>query len=137
MTGEHVAEEHVPEHAVRVPAQLDDEHRGRCRIAAEVGSGLARMVVDGHVEVFAHCPQRLVVGCVERREAGVGRDAGQQDATEQIRLPRPLGLLDRVVDVVEEDLRDSGATPGRLGAEVGEPSVVGLDPGEPVVVVVA
>ena len=51
-------------------------------------------------------------------------------------LPRPLDLLDRVVDVVEEDLGDPGAAAGRLGAEVGEPPVVGLDPGEPVVVVV-
>ena len=51
-------------------------------------------------------------------------------------LPRPLDLLDRVVDVVEEDLRDPGTAAGRLGAEVGEPPVVRLDPGEPVVVVV-
>jgi hypothetical protein len=46
-----------------------------------------------------------------------------------------LHFGDGVVDVVEEHLRDTGAAPGRVGAELGQPAVVGLDAGEPAVVV--
>ena len=133
---EHVAEEQVPEDAVRVPAQLDDEHRGCCRVATEVGRGLSGVVVDRHVEVFARGPDRLVLGCIEGWKTRIGRHPREQDAPEQVGTPRTLDLLDRVVDVVEEDLCDPRPAAGRLGAEVGEPPVVGLDPGEAVVVVV-
>jgi hypothetical protein len=41
----------------------------------------------------------------------------------------PPDVLERVLDVVQEDLADAGASLGLLGAEVGHPPVVGLDPG--------
>ena len=46
----------------------------------------------------------------------------------------PAHVVDRVVDVVEEDLADAGAPLGKLTAPVDEPAVVGADPGEPVLV---
>ena len=41
---------------------------------------------------------------------------------------RPLDLGHRVVDVVQEDLRHARAATRRIGAEVGQPPVVGLQP---------
>ena len=44
-------------------------------------------------------------------------------------LLRPANLVERVVDVVQEDLREPGAAAGRGRAEVGDPAVVRLQPG--------
>ena len=67
-------------------------------------------------------------------EADLGGDGGQQDAVQPVLLG-PVDVLDRVVDVVQEDLADAGALVGLGRAEVDEPPVVGLDPGAPVRVV--
>jgi hypothetical protein len=42
---------------------------------------------------------------------------------------RPAHLVDGPVDVVEQDLGDAGPAAGRGGAEVGQPAVVGVQPG--------
>jgi hypothetical protein len=44
-------------------------------------------------------------------------------------LTGPDDLRDGIVDVVEEDLRHTGSAARRLGAEVGQPAVVGLESG--------
>jgi len=46
-------------------------------------------------------------------------------------LLRPLDVADGFVDVVEEDLRNAGASLGSERHEVGEPAVVGADAGQP------
>jgi hypothetical protein len=43
----------------------------------------------------------------------------------------PLDVLQRLVDVVQEDLADAGAALGEAGAPLGHPPVVGADAGEP------
>ena len=63
----------------------------------------------------------------------IGRD---QDAAAQAVLLDPLHVLDRVVDVVQEDLADAGATLREAAAPVGHPAVVRADAGEPVLVLV-
>ena len=75
MAVEDTAEREVPEHPVREPAELDHPHRHRRRVLAVVGRRLAAVVVQRHVELLAHRPDRLVVGREERRQPGVGRDA--------------------------------------------------------------
>ena len=59
-----------------------------------------------------------------------------QHAAAQAVLLAPLDVVDRVVDVVQEDLADAGATLGEPAAPVGQPAVVGADAGEAVLVLV-
>ena len=47
----------------------------------------------------------------------------------------PFDVLNGVIDVVEEHLADAGPALGELLAEVGQPAVVGLDAGVPMLVV--
>ena len=112
--------------------ELHHEDRHRREVRTRRGAGRARVVVHRHVEVGARGPDRVVVGREQRRELRVGRHAGKQDAAEEAVLARPLDLGHRVVDVVQEDLRHAGAPARRVGAEVGEPPVVRLQPGPPV-----
>ena len=64
-------------------------------------------------------------------DAASGRRAGQQYAAAQIVVGDPVHVAHGFGDVVEQDLTDPGAPFGVLGAEVGEPAVVGPQPGEP------
>ena len=114
---------------MRVPAELHHEHRHRRLVATRLGSRRARVVVDGHAEVLARRPDRVVVGRDQRGEIRVRRHAGEEDAAEEVVLSRPLDLGDRVVDVVEEDLRHARPPARRVGTEVGHPAVVCLEPG--------
>ena len=66
----------------------------------------------------------------------VGRYRRQEDAPAEIVLLDPTHVGNRVVDVVEEDLADAGASRRELGAPVGQPPVVGADAREPQLVVV-
>ena len=104
-------EQHVHERALRVEAHLGDhDHRDR-RVPAVVGRAGAAVQVDRDVEVLEHRPQRVVVRVVERlHPLHVGRDVRQQHAAAQAVLLDPLRVLDRVVDVVEEDLTDAGTS---------------------------
>ena len=68
---------------------------------------------------------------MQRRQAGVGRNAREQDPAEEVVLARPADLLDRGGHVVEEDLRHARASPGHVVAEVDHPPVVGLEPRPP------
>ena len=74
--------------------------------------------------------KRLVTRIPERRDLGVRWHVRQQDPAEHVHvLVRPPDLGDRVVDVVQEDLGESGAPARRGRAEVGDPTVVRLEPG--------
>ena len=122
-------EHQVPERAVGPPRDLEQEHGAGRRVVAVVGGGAAAVVVDRQPDLLAHRPDRLVVGGVERRDARAGRCAGEQDAAGQPVLGGPADLGDRALDVVQHDLADAGPAPRRVGAEVGEPAVVGPQPG--------
>jgi hypothetical protein len=87
------------------------------------------MVVHRHAEVLTRGPDRVVIGGEERGKPRIGRHAGQQDPAEEPMLTGPDDLGDRIVHVVEEDLRHTGPAARRLGAEVGHPTVVGLEAG--------
>ena len=129
MAFEHAGEDQVPEGAVRPPGDLEQEHHLGLGVGAVVGRGAAAVVGDRHAELLAHRPQWLVVGGVQRRDAGPGRCAGQQHAAGQPRLVRPAHLGHRPVDVVQHDLGDAGPAAGGRGAEVGQPAVVGVQAG--------
>lgn len=51
------------------------------------------------------------------------------------RLPDPLDVGDRIVDVVDEDLAHAGSLPGCVVAEVLQPAIVGPDARQPKLVV--
>ena len=66
---------------------------------------------------------------MEREQSTAGGRAREQDAAGEPVVVRPPDLLDRPVDVVEQDLRDAGTSSGGARTEVGEPAVVGLETG--------
>ena len=129
MALEDAAEHEVAERAVRPPGDLEQEHDVVDRCVAERRHGAARVVVHRHAELLAHRPDRLVGRGVEGRQARAGRRAGEQHPAGQPGAARPADLVDRGVDVAEQDLRDAGASPRRRRAEVDEPPVVGAQAG--------
>ena len=130
MALEDAAEDQVPQRPVGEPRRLDHEHRARRRVLAEGGDAAPAVVVDGDAEFLAHRPDRVVVGRVQRRQAG-SPVACRAAACRRVSPPRQAHRIsrDRLVDVVEEDLRDAGPAAGCVGAEVGEPAVVGAQAG--------
>ena len=129
VTVEHAPDDEVGEHVVRPPRDLEQEHHDVFLLGPADRARAAAVVVDRHAELLAHRPDRLVVLVVERQQPAAGGRAGEQDAAGEPVVVRPADLLHRRVDVVEQDLRDAGATSGRAGAEVGQPAVVRLQPG--------
>ncbi|MEZ5348969.1 MAG: hypothetical protein R2714_07195 [Microthrixaceae bacterium] len=86
------------------------------------------MHVDRHVEVLEDLPQRVVARVIERlHPLDVGSDVGQQDPTPESVLLDPTHILDRVVDVIEEDLAHPCTPFGELPTPVDEPPVVRVD----------
>ena len=133
---EHAGEDEVPDRAVAEPGDLNEHHGPRRFVLAVVGQRAAAVDVDRHVEIGTDLPQRLVVVLPQRRQVGIGRDGGQQNAAEGVEgLGGPAHLGDRVGHVVGEDLDDAGPPARRGGAEVGQPAVVGLDAGPAALVV--
>jgi hypothetical protein len=133
MALEHAAQQEGGEGPPREELGLGDPQHARRRVLPVVGRAAAGVVVDHEVEVLAHLPQRLVVRRVERFQVlAIDGNGRQQDAAAQLVLGDPAGVLDRLVDVVDEDLPDAGPAPGELGAEVDQPPVVGPDAGQAV-----
>ena len=95
------------------------------------------MVVHDETERFAARPERFVHVGPERRDLVVGRHTREQHAAEESGRGDELHFPERVVEVVQQDLGDAGAATGRGRAEVGEPAVVRLQSGPPVLVLVA
>jgi hypothetical protein len=121
----HAREDEVPQRAVGPPGDLEQEHGLGRRVVAVVGRRAAAVVVDRQADRLARRPDGLVVGCVERGHTRTGWRAGQQHATGEPVVGGPFDLGDRALDVVQHDLADAGAPTGRVGAEVGQPPVVG------------
>ena len=81
------------------------------------------------VVLRARGPDRLVLRRVVEVDGRARRHTGQQDPAGEPGLLAPDHLRHRVVDVVQQDLRDAGAAARRLRAEVDHPAVVRLEPG--------
>ncbi len=77
-------------------------------------------------------PRRMVQ---RLQPVGVRRDERQEDAAAQPRLGDELDILDRLVEVVRQDQSNPGAAHRVLGAEIFQPSIVGADAGEALLVV--
>ena len=89
----------------------------------------SRVGVHGHREVGADRPEGLVARVVigGRQVADSDGAAGQQDSAEDAVLAQPANFLDGDIDVVDGNEPDAGALAGCLGAEVGQPAVVGVN----------
>ena len=83
-----------------------------------------RVPVDGHLEFAAGSPKRIEVALVEVDQLGYvvrwDDDAGQPF------LLGPANFGYRIFDIVQEDLGQAASASWRLGAELGQPAVVGL-----------
>ena len=110
---ERAADDEVREHVVRPPRDLEQEHHDVLLFGPADGARAAAVVVDRHAELLAHRPDRVVVLGVERQQPGAGGCAGEEDAAGEPVAVRPADLLDRRVDVVQQDLRDAGAASRR------------------------
>ena len=113
VTVERAADDEVGEHVVRPPGDLEQEHHDVLLLRATRRARAAAVMVDRHAELLAHRPDRVVVPVVQREQTGAGRRAGEEHPAGQPVLVRPADLLDRRVDVVQQDLGDAGAAPGR------------------------
>ena len=111
---EHARQRELHEGALRVEDDLVDVEQHRRRVGPVVRVAGAAVHVHRDLEVLADLPQPVVLGVVERlHPLHVGGDVGQQDAAAQAVLLDPVHVLDRVVDVVQEDLaRPRPAAPG-------------------------
>ncbi len=133
---EDAAEDEMPHGAMREPRELDQHDRPRGLVVTEVGQAAAAVNVQHDAELFAQVPERLVDRIPQGRDRGVRRHVRQQDAAEHVDvLLPPADLGERVVDVVQEDLREPGTPAGRGAAEVGHPTVVRLQTRPTMVVV--
>ena len=93
------------------------------------------MEVDRNVQVLQDSPQRIVVGVIKRfHPCHVGGDGREEDTAAQTLLLDPCDIGDGVADVVEEELTHACALGRSLGAEVHQPSIMCLDAGPPVLV---
>ena len=119
---EHTAQDQLPQRPVGVEGVLDGERhdRGEPRRAVAGKSGSA-VRADRQVDVLDGSPDGVEHRVEEVGAAGVER--GHHDPAEAVLL-RPVDVLDRLLDVVEGHDGLARAAPGRLGAEVGEPTVV-------------
>jgi hypothetical protein len=101
----------------------------KCDSAGEVvrrsRTGGAGVVIDWHIQFFAHRPQRIVDLGVQGLQMTIGRYSGHQDAAKEVVLLGPFDLGHGIVDVVEEHLGHSGSSSWSVSAEVGEPPVMG------------
>ena len=130
MAFEGAVPEEEPEDALRPHRHLGDVQHDpgeRVDTVAVVGTGAA-VHVHGHVVRLARGPHRRVALVVERRCLGVVEEDRDGHAL-QPPGRRGLDLRDREVDVVDRKLRDAGAPPAGLRAEVGQPPVVREQPG--------
>ena len=133
---QHPAEDQVPHRPVRKPRQLDQHHGPGHLGVAVVGQAGPAVDVHRHVELLAQRPHRLPRRIPQAGQVRSWRQRRQQDPPSGVDvLGRPPHLGQGVVDVVGEDLSDPGSPAWCLRAEVGQPPVVGLDPGPPALVV--
>jgi len=82
------------------------------------------MDVDNHTVFFACAPNRVIRRGVNGVDASTRGKSGDEDPTGQAVSGDPLDVCDGVVDVVEKDLPDPGATSWDCGTPVGQPSIV-------------
>ena len=135
MPFEDARQQQVHERALRIEGDLVHLEERGARALPVVGRSRAAVRVDDDAEVGAHLPQRVVDPIRDRRHPrDVGRQRGEQDAAAQPVLLDPAHVVDRVVDVVQEDLPDPGTPLRELAAPVDEPAVVCAYPRKTVLV---
>ena len=135
---EHAGHREVPQRTVCEEGCLENEHGGGRFVASIVGYATAASVMgDGQREFFAERPQWVVLAREQRIDPWrIGRDAWQQNAGETVLLG-PAHIVERGIDIVEQNLGESGALIGCLRAEIGQPTVVCTQPCEAEVEVVS
>src|SRR6185437_6222667 len=117
----------VPQGPVDEPGHLGMEHGPAQVVFAVLGDPAARVVVDRYPELGTDGPDRFVDRRPQSGQLTTRWYSGQQYSPEQAWLfSHPAGLGHGIVDVVEHDLGHSGPPAGKVTAEVGQPSVVGL-----------
>jgi hypothetical protein len=126
----------MDEGSLRVEHGLVDVEEHGKGVVAVVRYPRAAMDVDRHFEILDDLPQSVVFRIVKRSHPlDIRWDIGQQDAAPQAVLFDPVDVSDGVVDLIEEDLTDAGPSLGKLGAEVDQPTVMGPDAGQTMLVV--
>src|SRR5699024_3280956 len=93
------------------------------------------MHVHGHTELLASGPKRIVDGVVQRFDPfDVRRHVRQQDTSAQTVLLDPANVLDRIINIVEEDLSDPSSAFRKFITEILQPTIMGLNTGPALVV---
>ena len=122
-TIEHPAADEHPERARREEALLGDQHhdqREACR--AILGQAGATVLGDRQPDLFDRGPDGIELGIEEEPVPPV--QAGEHDAAQAVFL-RPVHVGNGLVDIGEVHAHLAPAPLRQLGAEVGEPPLVG------------
>ncbi len=123
------AQDHLPQGPARVEGVLERQRHDGGETGRAVGRSAGPAVLaDGQVGVDAGGPDRIEGGVEE--EGATGQQGRHHDAAQPV-LAGPVDVPHGLVHVVERDERLTGPATRRLGAEVGQPPVVG-HPGLPV-----
>ena len=134
ITLEDPSEDQVPEAASRVEMDFVHQRRAFGRVEPEIRSARTHVLVDGHPQFLAQLPDRVVATRPEALQRMVGRDPGNQHRRHAV-LVTPTDVIERFVDVEQEDL-DWRLPPSRqLRGEIDRPTVVGANASHPPFVV--
>ena len=120
---EHTTEDHLPERPAGKERVLDRQGHERGEAGRVVGgSAGATVLADRQTDVDARRPHRIQRRVEE--ELPARKERGHHHPAEPVLLG-PVDVSHRLVDVVERHEHLAHAPTGSLGAELGEPPVVG------------
>ena len=118
----------MPEAAVCEERHLHDHQEVLDLGGAEVGHTGTAVLVDRQAGLLARPPDGVVLVAPQLRDVGVGRNRREENALQAV-LGGPVDLHDRCLDIVRENLGEAGAATREVLAPLGEPPVVGPQPG--------
>src|ERR1700733_5619045 len=93
------------------------------------------MDVYGYLKILDDLPESVIGGIVERSDPrDIRCDIGEEDTAAEPVLLDPMDVGNGVVNVIEEDLTDTGAALGKVTTEIHQPTVVSPNAGKTMLV---
>src|SRR5262249_9993326 len=116
-------------------SEESDRETGRPGLFGQALAAHESVLTDGHVQLTARRPDRVILGIVEVLH--LLHDVGRHQHSRQAVLASPSYLRKSVVQITEEDLGQTNPPAWQLPAKVRHPAIVGPDAGKPEFVITA